>query len=497
MKNNIEEPSIVARKYADDFSLPVEIAQIVARRFPAYDQASAFLHGGLDQLHDPDKIPDILAAAECLIRAVRAGRKILIYGHDDPDGFTSAVVAYETLNDISRDRNDQIFIYPVVRDVDGYILNPKVLRDYKAQGVDLVLTVDFGISNNLNFEIARAEGMELIICDHHESGITDFPILAVDPKRVDSEYPFRELAGVGVVSKLSQVIYREAFNLSADEFYNLKKDFIVLAMIGTIADRVRMTGENRIYTRQGIQIINRVGMPWLEALRKGGEISIAFIYTDIIPMLVSAAHGDPRLGIRLLTTHDQHEVLEIIQKLRSITDMRRHDIDRLFKESVDAAKVYPNLVISTLPLTKIHYLGALSSRLKDYYRKNVVIIETREQQCHGELRSAGLDLYKMLSHLQDLFIDYGGHKMAAGFSMELNKYDEFVERANHYAGNSISEDHPETTIPETVLDKSQVHLLTPLMPFGEGNPAPILTDGTDLYTIDNKFNIIDKGLWQT
>lgn len=497
MKNSIEEPSIVARKYADDFSLPVEIAQIVARRFPEYDQASVFLRGGLEQLHEPDTIPDIPAAAERLIQSVRAGRKVLIYGHDDPDGFTSAVVAYETLCDISRSHDDQIFVYPVVRDVDGYILNPQVLRDYKAQGVDLVLTVDFGVSNKLNFDIARAEGMELIVCDHHETGISDFPIFAVDPKRADSRYPFRELAGVGVVCKLSQVIYRAALNLSADEFYNLKKYFIVLAMIGTIADRVSVTGENRVFIRQGIQLINRVGKPWIEALRKGGEISIAFIYTDIIPLLVSAAHGDPRLGIRLLITPDQHEALEIIQKLRSITDMRRRDIDRLFKESVDAAKVYPNLVISTLPSTKIHYLGAISSRLKDYYRKNAVIIETREDKCHGELRSAGLDLYKMLSHLKDLFIDYGGHKMAAGFSMEAGKYDEFVERASHYAGNFINEEISEALKPETVLDKTQIHFLTPLMPFGEGNPAPILTDGTDLYTIDNKFNIIDKGIWQT
>jgi single-stranded-DNA-specific exonuclease len=135
--------------------------------------------------------------------------------------------------------------------------------------------------------------------------------------------------------------------------------------------------------------------------------------------------------------------------------------------------------------------------LKDYYRKNVVILETRENKCHGELRSAGLDLYQMLSHLKDLFIDFGGHKMAAGFSMELDKYDEFVEKASRYAGRFAAAGAPDPLPPETVLDKSQVHLLTPLMPFGEGNPAPILTDGTDLYTIDNKFNIIDKGIWQT
>jgi single-stranded-DNA-specific exonuclease len=497
MMNSIEQPSIVARKYADDFSLPVEIAQIVARRHPEYDQAAAFLRGGMELLHDPDTIPDIHAAAGRLIEAVRQGRKVLIYCHDDPDGFTSAVVAYETLLDISRERERQIFVYPIVRDVDGYILNPKILRDYKARGVDLLLTVDFGISNRKNFEIARTEGMELIVCDHHESGISDFPVLAVDPKRVGSGYPYRELAGVGVATKLSQVIYREAFHVTAGEFYGLKKEFIVLTMVGTIADRVNMTGENRVYARRGIQIINHVGRPWLEALRKGGEIGIAFIYTDIIPLLVSAAHGDSRLGIRLLTTPDANEAQGIIQQLRDITDTRRRDIDRLFKESVDAAKVYPNLVISTLPSTKIHYLGALSSRLKDYYRKNVVIIETRENQCRGELRSAGLDLYHMLSDLKDLFIDYGGHKMAAGFSMDLNKYDEFVERASRYAGKAETGGTPDNLAPEAVLDKSQIHLLTPLMPFGEGNPAPILTDRTDLYTIDNKFNIIDKGIWQT
>lgn len=497
MKNILEGDSVTAEKYAEDFSLPLEVAQVVARRFPEYDKARAYLRGGLELLHNPISIPDIEVAAEQLITSIRAGRKVLIYGHDDPDGFTSAVIARGTLLDLSRHKEEQVFVYPIVREVDGYILNPKVLQDYKNRGVEVVLTVDFGISNAQNFEIARAAELELIVCDHHETGVTEFPIPAVDPKRVDSEYPFRELAGVGVSCKLSQVIYRLAFNLEAEEFFNLKKEFLVLIMIGTIADRVCMTDENRIFARAGIQVINRVAKPWLEALRKGGELGINAVYLDIIPMLVSAAHLDPSLGIRLLSTDFHAEAKEIIGKLRTVTDLRRRDIDRLFGEAVDAAKIYPNLVISVMPLTKLHYLGALSSRLKDYYRKNTVVMGIKGDKCYGELRSAGLDLYMMLRQLRSLFIDFGGHKMAAGFSMDAPNLDAFIDKANGYAANFVTDDFPKDPKPEAILDKSQIHLLTPMMPFGEGNPAPILTDGTDLYTIDNKFNIIDKGLWQT
>ncbi|HEC79547.1 MAG TPA: hypothetical protein ENI34_10500 [candidate division WOR-3 bacterium] len=493
-----DENTVLARKYASDLSIPEELAQILAQRFPVYRDAKSFLNPDIKDLYPPDTIPDIETAADIIIESIKKNEGLLIYSHDDVDGYTAAAVMYKTLKEISRD-TEKLFVYPVVREKDGYILNPDVLDDFKKRGVELVITVDFGISNRENFTIARTRGLKLVVCDHHETRNTDFPVPAVDPKRPDSNYPFRELAGVGVSFKLAQFLYQKVFKLSADEFYRLKKDFFVLVMLGTFSDRVTLLQENRIFCTCGMEILKKRELPWTGLFRKDNELTINQITEEIIPTLASAAYCNPQYGVDFLIKDDRKYLNAILEELKTTTGERRRGADRLFREAVSAAKILPEIVVSIVPFSKQHYLGVVASRMKSRFKRTAVVIGLKDEKCFGELRSYNLDLYKMLQSFQELFQDFGGHKSAAGFTMVKENLDRFVEAVIRYVsddGDSTTENNEATLKKEkpVFLDKSNVHILKPLLPFGEGNPPPVLTDGINFYTIDNRLRIIDRGI---
>ncbi len=488
---------ILAQKYASDFSIPLELAQIVAKWLPEYNEARVFLFPDVKYFHNPETIPDIELATDEIIKSLNKKESILIYCHDDPDGYTSAAIMYKTLNDLRRTDNESIFVYSVIREKDGYILNPDVLRDYKQKGVKLVVTVDFGISSGENFRIAKDEGLKLVVCDHHEIKSTNFSVPAVDPKRPDSKYPFRELAGVGVSFKLAQSLYQKAFNLNPDEFYNLKKDFFPLTMLGTISDRVILREENRIFCAHGLKIFNRIDEPWIRYFRKGGEISITQIAGEIIPIISSAAYIKPKYGIDVLVSNDINYVTKTMEKLKGGIAIRRRGIELLFKETLSAASIFPGVVVSIIPFSGQRYLGSVSARLRDYYQRTSTVIGIRNGKCFGELRSNDINLYEMLHHFRQFFLDFGGHRKAAGFTMLRQNLDKFMDEVVKYISDCkeslLNEYHTSEDVPVFFLNKSNINILAPLAPFGEGNLAPVLTDGVSVYTIDNKFNIIEKG----
>ena len=490
--------NMLAQRYSNDFSVPLELALILAGRFPEYNEAKKFLFPELSNLYDPRGIPDLEVASMEIIKAINNGEGILIYGHDDPDGFTSAAIMYKTLMDLHRQNLGSVYVYPIVREKDGYVLNREVLKAYREQGVKLVLTVDFGISNQENFQIAESENLKLIVCDHHETELSEFSAPAVNPKRKDSQYPFRELAGVGVVFKLAQYLYQTAFHLTANEFYNLKKEFFSIVLIGTISDRVVLRDENRVFCAHGLKILDQLDEPWIRFLKQDSVMNLMQITEEIIPIIASAAYLDSNLGVGILVSKDEDYIAETVSKLRLVNVERRRIIESLFDEVVSAAKVFPGIVVSIIPISKQHYLGPVSARLRNYFRRTAVVIGFRQEKCFGELRSYCLDLYKMLSHMGRLFLDFGGHKKAAGFSILADNLDRFVEEAVSYVSNHTTETADDVCSPcltsEVFLNKSDINIVAPLVPFGEGNPAPIMTDGVDIYTTNNSFNIIDIGL---
>ena len=491
----VSRDKVLIQKYAADFSIPQELAEIIARRYPEHSEAHKFLFPHTDQLNDPALIPDINMAAEEIMGAIKKGEGILIYTHDDVDGYTSAAVMYKALDDLTRG-SGSVHVYPIRREQDGYILNPDVLRAYRDKDVRLLLTVDFGISNEENFRIAEQEGLRAVICDHHETQLSSFPIAAVNPKRPDSNYPFRELAGVGVVFKLAQFLYQQFFGMSAKEFYGLKKNFFPIVCIGTFSDRVVLRAENRVFCKCGMELMNGIAEPWVECLRKEGDIDIQRLLREIIPTVGSAAYLDPRLGVDFFINADLGEVTATYKELRATDQRRRQEIEAVFSEVISGVEVTPQLVISVVPLSKQHYLGSVASRLRDYYKRNSIIIGVKDEKCVGELRSCNLDLYKLLYRMRSFFGDFGGHKKAAGFSMKKSNLDPFLGKLTQYVQKHdpdvLDECDTPDPAPEAFLRRSDISMLKVLAPFGEGNPAPVLTDGTSVYTVDNTLNLNDR-----
>ena len=302
---------VLAQRYALDFAIPYELANILVARFPSYSEAEEFLFPNISNLYDPWSIPDMAKAVDDIIVSVKGNESILVYCHDDIDGYTSGTIMYKTLVDLTRGQDERIFLYPVVREKDGYILNPDVLKRYQEQGVKLLITVDFGISSLENFRIVSELGLKLVVCDHHETNLSDFPGPAVDPKRPDSRYPFRELAGVGVSFKLAQCLYQRVLSLSSREFYSLRRDFFPLLMLGTISDRVILLGENRIFSVHGLAVLNKLDEPWIKYFRKDKDVKTSMITREIIPTIGSAAYVDPKLGVEVFLNRDFERVSEI------------------------------------------------------------------------------------------------------------------------------------------------------------------------------------------
>lgn len=485
---------ILIEKYATDFSIPREVAEIIARRYPEYSEAKKYLFPDLSQLHDPALLPDIEVAAQDIINSVKNGEGILIYTHDDVDGYTSAAIMYKTLDDLTKG-SGAVHVYPIIREKDGYILNPEVLASYREKGVRLLLTVDFGISSEENFRIAEQEGLKTVICDHHETKRTDFPIAAVNPKRQDSQYPFRDLAGVGVAFKLGHFLYQKFFGMNASQFYSLKKSFYPIVCIGTLADRVPLHDENRIFCIRGLNLMNSIDDAWATCLRESGEIEMQRVLKEILSTIGSAAYIDPRFGVDFFIKKDLNSVRELYSTLKETDQRRRQEIDDLFSKVISSAEVTSRLVVSLVPLSKQHYLGSVAARLRDYFKRNSLIIGVKNEKCIGELRSCDFDLYKLLYRMRKYFLDFGGHKKAAGFSMESRHLEvflrEFREHVEHQNPDMVDICNSVDPIPEAFLRRTDVGMLKNMMPFGEGNPPPVLTDGLSKFTVDNSFNLIE------
>ena len=242
--------------------------------------------------------------------------------------------------------------------------------------------------------------------------------------------------------------------------------------------------------------MNEIDKPWIACLKRSGLVDVNRLLREVIPAIGSAAYNDPTLGVEFLIEKDLDKVTACYDKLRETDLKRRQEIDALFGEVVTSAKVTSSLVLSLVPLSKQHYLGSVAARLREYYKRNSIIIGLKDDRCVGELRSCDIDLYGLLYEMRRFFIDFGGHKKAAGFSIERRNLDafldEFVKKVEKYSSDILAGCNSDEAEPEALLRKSEANMLEVLRPFGEGNAAPVLTDGVSTYTVDNALNIIEK-----
>lgn len=478
-----EIPADSPLRAAGDAVHPVLRQILFNRGLTAPGQVQSFLDNHYLLSRDPFELADMEPAVARIGRALRDGEMIVVYGDFDADGVTATVLLTEALRDMS---DDSRLIVPYIPDrVDeGYGLNLDALTNLRQKGAALVISVDCGIRSPIEAAHARAIGLDMIITDHHSLGRELPPAVAViNPKRPDSAYPERMLAGVGIAFKLAQAV-RMAFpdRVRCDE-----SNFLDLVAIGTVADLAPLVGENRKLVAEGLTVLNEVRRPGLAALMnisglQPGRLTAESIGFGIGPRINAAgrlahAYDAARLLIASnnQTAHQQARVLdELNRKRQSLT----RQLSNMAEEMVDPDAP---IIITGSPDFKSGIVGLVASRLAEKAYRPAIVIEEGEEESRGSCRSIPeFHITKALDEVADLLVRHGGHAQAAGFTIRNEHMAEFTQRMTEIAcerlgGKDLRPTLPiDATLPLRDIDWALHGTLELLEPTGFQNPQPTL-----------------------
>ena len=470
--------SIAGRYGIDGFAAHL----LSSRGFCSDDEIKDML--GIDEdfaeFIDPFAIIDMEKAVTRIRRAIDSDERIAVYGDYDVDGITSTALLYSYLESAGAN----VIYYIPDRETEGYGLHCGSIDRLHAQGVSLIVTVDNGISAVCEVAYATSLGIEVVITDHHQEG-DELPdaVAVVNPHRKDAVCPFREYAGVGVAFKL--VCALEGDSDSVLENYG------DLAALGTVADVVSLTGENRRLVRFGLQQIENGGRLGLRMLIDyagvtGRKISSGTIAYILAPRLNAAGRmGSAERSVRLLLSEDREETSDLAQELIDANRERQtveqgilRDVRRLLENR--PALLYDRVLVIEGAGWHHGVVGIVASRVCEQYGKPCVVISYDGDTAKGSGRSVeGFSLYDAISSCADLLTAFGGHPMAAGISLPTERIGMFREAINAYAAQTfprmpapklaIDCQLPPSMLTLELCDASQL-----LEPFGEDNPAPVV-----------------------
>ncbi|MDZ7721282.1 MAG: single-stranded-DNA-specific exonuclease RecJ [candidate division KSB1 bacterium] len=477
------DPGVI-KALSDEIKAPPIIAQILYRRgVENKDQAQRFFRASVKELYDPFLLQDMDKAVERLRQAVLSDQEILIYGDYDVDGITSVTVLYLLLKELGA----HVHYYIPDRHAEGYGLSESGIQTARGKNIDLIVTVDCGITGHAEIEYAKNLGLDVVVTDHHEPGpaIPD-AVAVVDPKRHDSSYPFKELAGVGVAYKLAQGLLQR---LDIDE--SILERYIELVAIGTAADIVPLVDENRIFTKEGLIRLNDSDNIGLKALIRasglnGRNIGTGQVVFVLAPRLNAVGRmGNAERAVELLSATDE-TVAQDIAKILEHENKNRKDVDEeAFVEAIELAEShFTNGKTNSIVLSKEGWhtgvIGIVASRVVERYYRPTVLISVEEGIGKGSARSInGFDLYDALKKCEDLFIGFGGHKYAAGLTIDSENIVKFKERLEQIALEKLSGDDliPALLIEQDIrlgqIDDELVVWLKHLAPFGPKNMRPV------------------------
>jgi single-stranded-DNA-specific exonuclease len=482
-----------AESLAKALDLPSLVAQLLINRglFQA-DQARDFLSPSLHQLPDPALMKDMDKAVNRILKAIQQGERIAVFGDYDADGVTATAVLLYLLKPISPD----ILFYIPHRVHEGYGLSIPGMTRLKEQGVSLILTVDCGISNHLELEWARDKGLDVIVTDHHQISKKGIPpaVAVLNPKQEGCNFPFKELAGVGVAFYL-MIALRQALDLQGF-FHNGKPNlraYLDLVAIGTVADVVPLLGVNRILVREGLEVMTRNPQVGLAALKEVCGIlpertlsafDVAFRLAPRINALgrVKEAEG----GVHLLTTDDVRAAGELAQLMNQENGRRQAMEQMMLKEIEELLQTRgemeqkKSLVLGSETWHR-GILGLVASRLVERLSKPVFLFALEGDTAHGSGRSVeGFHLFNGLEILEEHLLGFGGHAAAAGVTLRIKDLPSFEQALEALVKNSVSESAflPSLTIEGDIdfpeLLKEIPPFLPQLGPFGSKNPEPLL-----------------------
>ncbi len=455
---------------------------LLHRGFTTVEAAREFLSPSPARLHQPASLPDIKITTERVLDALKKGERVCIYGDYDVDGITSTALLFSTLRQLGAD----VIWYLPHRESEGYGLSPAGIDFCQKQGVRLLITTDCGSTDHIEAQLAAQTGIDLIITDHHEVPPVYPPALAfVNPKRPDSTYPFAELAGVGVAFKVAWSLL-SALGRPREELTIL----LDLVGIGTIADMVPLTGENRILARLGLSALRQTSRVGLRALLKRAGIAgrrltshdVSFVLAPRLNAAGRISHAG--IALELLLSEDQARAERLAEILHVHNQKRQNLGEQTLAQAIERIeqdKLHEQLVI-VVAADGWHQgvIGIVASKLVERYYRPSFVIALQGNQGKGSGRSInGFNLYESLQASAEHLSGFGGHKYAAGINLPRQNIPAFAEAINRYAASLPAEVYQPSIKIDALcrleeIDEELLKFLAQLEPYGPENRKPVL-----------------------
>ncbi len=486
------DAALVGQVAADLRVSPLMAQVLIARGLQR--EAPNFLNSRLSALHEPELLPGLPDAADRIVSAIRAGRRITIYGDYDVDGVTATALMWHCITLAG----GKVDYYIPSRMEEGYGINCEALRQlHQDDPQRLVVSVDCGITSVAEALLARELGLELIITDHHQAGASlPEASCVVHPRLPGGGYPFGELCGVGVAFKLAWGVCQRLGD--GKKASPVMREFLIgamgLAAIGTIADVVSLRGENRLLVKFGLKSLRERAAPGLKSLMKVAQLdeSLSIEADDVAfglaPRINAAGRlGQARLAVELLTTDKADRASMLAVHLDELNKSRRSVELKIFKEARELISNHPEwhdapAVVLASETWHPGVIGIVASRVVEHFSRPAILIGFNGQASTGQGsgRSHGrFDLHAALSACAVHLISFGGHQAAAGLKISKDRIDAFRDdfcqyvAANYSTGPRDSELEIDAEVRLADVTPRAVKELEMLSPFGEDNPRPV------------------------
>lgn len=495
----MKEKWVVSAKKADfhaigqHFGIDPVLARIMRNRgLTDLQEMNLYLHGTRTDLNDPHLLKDADLAAQILREKIKEKKRIRIIGDYDIDGIQSTYILYCALRRLGADAD---FVIPD-RILDGYGLNEHLVTRASQDGIDTILTCDNGISAIDQIHLAKSLGMTVVVTDHHEVPFTEVDGVrrekvceadaVVNPKQQACHYPFKKLCGAAVAFKLVQVLY-EVFGLEVSE----ADCFIENAGFATVGDVMDLQGENRILVKLGLEMLNRTTNIGMKALILQNKLTMGAIKSHDIgfrigPCLNASGRLDTaRLSLKLLLCESETEAAVLAEEIVELNESRKlltmHAVEQAKEIAQKEEYVNDRVLVIFLPDCHESLAGIVAGRIREAYYRPTLVVTRSEHGAKGSGRSIeSYSMYEELCKCEEYLTQFGGHPMAAGFSLKEADIDAFRRKLNEVCTLTEEELRPKVVIdvpmPISYITERLVNQLGCLEPFGKGNEKPVFAD---------------------
>lgn len=480
---------------ADKYNISPILARIIRNRDVIGDDAiDLFLNGSMDDMHDPSAFIDIEKASARIAKAISSSEKIRIIGDYDIDGICAAYILKKSLSLMGAD----VDVVLPDRILDGYGINKNMISNARDEGISLIVTCDNGIAAAGEIEYASSLGIDVVVTDHHEvpyeeeNGIKHYilpdAVAVIDPKREDCSYPYKGICGGMVAYKL--VVYITSKTEYAHMCKNITKEvlgeLLTFAAVATVGDVMELLDENRIAVKEGLKLIGSTTNVGLRALMEVCNIDKNKITTYHIGFILGPCmNATGRLdsahrALELFECSDYGRAVMIAEELKTLNDSRKNmTLTYIEEASKIAEECKENVLVIFLPECHESLAGIVAGRIKERFYKPTFILTRGNDGVKGSGRSIdGYSMFEELTKVKDIFIKYGGHKMAAGVSLSEDRIDELRVRLNNnceLTDEMLCEKWAiDMVMPLPYVTLDLAYEINKLEPFGVGNPRPTL-----------------------